>query len=235
MPNVSVYTGPLQTICTKNLPFFWSPLHQKCFNNIKNLACKTPILKPIVWHVPDDLSEEERSKFRVWVITDACPAGVGAILAQGASWELSRPAAFMSKKFTSTQRSYFAYELEALGVLEALSKWMDELTGGREFTVVTDHKALTYFKQKQHTTPRHIRWQNFFYGFKCDIVYVEGHKNKVADALSRYYKSSSDEDLNYDDFVSADVQIDKSGNDLPVSRVEEVEEMLHFHHLKVDI
>jgi hypothetical protein len=62
----------------------------------------------------------------------------------------------MSKKVTSTQHSYFAYELEALGVLEALSKWMDELTGGRHFTVVTDHKALTYFKEKYHTSGRHI-------------------------------------------------------------------------------
>jgi hypothetical protein len=101
MPNVSAYTGPLQTICTNNLPFFWSPLHQKCFNEIKNLVCKMPILKPIIWQMPDDLSEEERCKLRVWVITDACPAGIGAILAQGASWELSRPAAFMSLRLNA--------------------------------------------------------------------------------------------------------------------------------------
>src|SRR6266705_4987529 len=140
----------------------------------------------------------------------------------------------MLKKFTSTQRSYFMYELEALGVLEALTKWMDELTGGCAFTVVTDHKALTYFKQKQHTSGRHIRWQNFFYGFKCNIIYVEGHKNKVADALSCYYESSSDKDLHYNDFVSVDIHIDKLGDDLPLSQVEEAEEMLYFHCLKAE-
>jgi len=63
-------------------------------------------------------------------------------------WQSACPAAFMLKKFTSMQHTYFAYELEALGVLEALMKWLDELMGGHTFTVVTDHKALTYFKEK---------------------------------------------------------------------------------------
>ena len=184
MPNVSAYTGPLQTICTNNLPFRWTPLHQKCFDEIKALACKAPILKPIRWDVPKGLTDSELKEYSVWVITDACPAGMGAILAQGENWQTATPAAFMSKKFTSTQRSYYAYELEALGVLEALTKWYDELTGGRQFTVVTDHQALIYFKAKKHTAGHHIQWQNFFHGFKCDILYVEGHKNKVADALS---------------------------------------------------
>ena len=68
----------------------------------------------------------------------------------------------MLKKFTLTQCAYFTYELEALGMLEALMKWLDELMGGRTFTVVTDHKVLTYFKEKNHTAGCHIRWCNFF-------------------------------------------------------------------------
>ncbi|SRR5258708_1068903 len=158
---------------------------------------------------------------------DACPAGVGAVLAQGQDWKLSRPAAFMSKKFTATQCSYFGYELEALSMLEALTKWIDELTGGQKFTVVTDHKALTYFKAKQHTTGHHIRWQNFFSGFNCDIVYIEGHKNKVTDALSQYYNSSKDDDIHYNDLVSADIKINKNGEDLPLNCSEEAKKLLH--------
>src|SRR6266481_1896877 len=83
--------------------------------------------------------------------------------------------------------------------------------GGCTFTVVTDHKAPTYFKEKNHTAGCHIRWQNFFYGFNCKTIYIEGHKNKVADALSHYYSSLSDKDLHYDNFVSADIRIDKLG------------------------
>ncbi len=86
---------------------------------------------------------------------------MGAVLVQGENtqgenWQTAYPATFMSKKFTLTQHTYFAYELEALGVLEALTKWLDELTGGCTFTVVTNHKALTYFKEKNHTAGHHI-------------------------------------------------------------------------------
>src|SRR5260370_40349077 len=115
----------------------------------------------------------DRLKYRVWVIADVCPASVGAVLAQGKTWMTSHPATFMSKKFTLTQQAYFSYELEALGVLESLYKWLDELSRNRKFTMVTDHKALIYFKQKIHSTG-HIRWQNFFHTFNCDIIYIEG-------------------------------------------------------------
>src|SRR6266571_1638215 len=122
MPNIGSYTGLLQTICPNKQQFRWTPLHQKCFNEIKHLACGTPILKPIQWNPPENLSNEERTKLKVWVITDACPAGMGALIGQGEEWQTCQPAAFMSKKFTNTQCRYFAYELEALGVLKALMR-----------------------------------------------------------------------------------------------------------------
>ncbi len=152
---------------------------------------------------------------------DTRPAGIGAVLAQGETWMASCPATFMSKKFMHTQRSYFGYELEALGVLEALYKWLNELMGNHKFTVVTDHKVLIYFKQKAHNTGCHIRWQIFFHRFNCEILYIEGHKNKVADALSRYYESLNEDDIHYDEYVSVDICIDKNGEDLPIGRIEE--------------
>ena len=208
------------------MPFHWSLLHQKCFENIKSITCKTPILKPIIWDTPQDATDEEKARYQVWIIMDTCPAGIGAALAQGEAWMMSCPVGFMSKKFTPTQHAYFGYELEALGVLEALTKWLDELTGNHKFMVVTDHKALIYFKQKIHNTGHHIRWQNFFYGFNCKIMYIEGHKNKVTDALSRYYDSSNDDDLHYDEYVSTDIHIDKDGEDLLIGQAEEACSML---------
>jgi len=43
MPDVSAYTGPLAAIQKNGHPFHWRPLHQACMDNIKILACKTPI------------------------------------------------------------------------------------------------------------------------------------------------------------------------------------------------
>src|SRR6266705_3180480 len=220
MPNISSYTGPLQTICSNKQIFRWTPLHQKCFDEIKRLMCRAPILKPIQWNPLGNLSKEERNKLHVWVITDACPAGMGALIGQGEKWQTCHPAAFMSKKFTNTQCRYFAYELKAL------MRWQDDLMGGCEFTVITDHKALEYFKAKNHNSGRHLRWQAFFASFNCEIKYMEGHKNKVADALSQYYDSSTDEDLHFNDYVSADIHLDKNAEDIIPNRVEEYEELL---------
>ena len=62
LPNISAYTGPLQTICTNNMPFRWSPLHQKGFDQIKIIVCRMPILKPINWDIPIDVPDVKRSK-----------------------------------------------------------------------------------------------------------------------------------------------------------------------------
>ena len=46
-PDVSAYTGPFAAIQKNGHPFLWKPMHQVCMDNIKALACKTPILQPI--------------------------------------------------------------------------------------------------------------------------------------------------------------------------------------------
>src|ERR1700691_6536993 len=47
MPDVSAYTDPLAAIQNNRHPFHWGPMHQMCMDNIKLLACKTPMLRPI--------------------------------------------------------------------------------------------------------------------------------------------------------------------------------------------
>src|SRR5260221_14288830 len=99
-----------------------------------------------------------------------------------------------------------------------------------QWSLTTRHSLILRRKITLLATILH-RWCNFFYGFNCKIIYIEGHKNKVADALSCYYSSSSDKDLHYDDFISADIRIDKLGEDLPLSCAEEAWEMLFLNEL----
>ena len=119
MPDLSAYTGPLQAIQKNGHPFHWRPLHQVCMDNIKRLACKTPILRPIDPSLDDP----------IWVICDASASGVGAVYGQGPTWQTCRPAGFMSKKFTAAQHNYRVFEMETIAILEALLKWEDKLIG----------------------------------------------------------------------------------------------------------
>ena len=96
LPDVLAYTSPLENICKGGQPFHWRPIHKTCLQHIKNLARKTPILYPI------DMKKDEP----IWIICDASAFGIGVVYGQGPDWRTCHLAGFMSKKFTTVQRSY---------------------------------------------------------------------------------------------------------------------------------
>jgi len=100
LPDVSSYTGPLSAMSKNSQPFAWRLLHDKCFEMIKYICCKTPVLVPVN-HDKDD---------PIWVICDASVSGVGAMYGQGLTWQTCRPAGFMSRKFTDAQRHYRVFD-----------------------------------------------------------------------------------------------------------------------------
>ena len=208
LPNISEYTSPLSAMTKNGRPFLWRPLHDKCFQMIKNICCSTPILKPID---PDDPEP-------IWVICDASVFGIGAMYGQGKDWQTCRPAGFISKKFSDAQRHYRTFEQETIAILEALLKWEDKLMGYR-IHVVTDHKALEFFKTQRRLSARQSRWMEYLSRFDFDIRYVKGKLNKVADALSRFYEFDSwDEAPLVHHYVFADERLDPNHEDLPWDR-----------------
>ena len=90
----------------------------------------------------------------------------------------------MSKKFTNAQCSYFTYEHETLGVIEALKKWDDELLGLPEIWVITDHEALKTFMQKAHSGPCQIRWSQWLLRYQLKFINIPGSQNQSANAVS---------------------------------------------------
>jgi RNase H-like domain found in reverse transcriptase len=127
----------------------------------------------------------------------------------------------MSKKFTAAQMNYHMFEMETIAILKALLKWENKLLG-RRVLVVTDHKALEFFKTQWHLNSRQAHWMEFLACFDFDITYVKGETNLVADVLSRYYKNNHwDESHNASHYVNADAWLDPKGEDLPWVRFEE--------------
>ena len=212
MLDITAYTSPLSDMEHNDRPFVWRPLHQKCFDLIKNMACKAPILKPI----------DPRINEPIWLICDASIYGIGAMYGQGQEWRTCRPAGFLSRKFSSAQRAYHTYEQEALAILEGLMKWEDKLLG-RKFTVVTDHKALEFFKNIASPSGRQIRWLEYMARFNYSLQHVPGKDNKVADCLSRYYENDNADDFHpAQDYVNADVRLDPDWEDLKIGRIIEL-------------
>ena len=150
MPDITVYMSPISAICQNGQLFYWKPLHEACFQNIKAIACKSPILKPINPTCVD----------LIWVICDALTSGIRAMYGQGENWQTCHLAGFMSKKFTSAQMNYHVFEMETIVILKALLKWEDKLLG-RKLKIVTDHKVLEFFKTQRHLNSRQAWWMEF--------------------------------------------------------------------------
>jgi len=81
LPDITSYTGPLASMTMNGTPFYWKSLHEKCFQMIKAICCRMPILHPI----------ETKKDEPIWVICDTSIYGIGAMYGQGETWQTYRP------------------------------------------------------------------------------------------------------------------------------------------------
>ena len=107
-------------------------------------------------------------------------------------------------------------------LFRSLMKWEDKLLGWK-FTLVIDHKGLEYFKTQLILSPQQVRWWEYLFCFNYDTIHVDGERNRVANALSHYYKYDTIEDKHPDkDFIKADEILNTDGESLPVERFIEI-------------
>ncbi|GFX10143.1 retrovirus-related Pol polyprotein from transposon opus [Trichonephila clavipes] len=129
---------------------------------------------------------------------DASNYAIGSALHQVVDSEL-QPLAFFSRKLTSSEKSYSAYDRELLAIYSAIRHFRYMLEA-RDFTVFTDHKPLTYaFRQKSDKcSPRQIRQLDFISQFTTNIVHIPGSDNIAADVLSRVSAITFPSQIDYD-------------------------------------
>ncbi|GFT66539.1 retrovirus-related Pol polyprotein from transposon opus [Trichonephila clavipes] len=87
---------------------------------------------------------------------DASDYAIGGALHQVVDSEL-QPLAFFSRKLTSSEKSYSAYDRELLAIYSAIRHFRYMLEA-RDFTVFTDHKPLTYAFRQKVTSVLHGRF-----------------------------------------------------------------------------
>ncbi|GFU15630.1 hypothetical protein TNCV_3615491 [Trichonephila clavipes] len=129
---------------------------------------------------------------------DASDYAIGGALHQVVDSEL-QSLAFFSRKLTSSEKSYSAYDRELLAIYSAIRHFRYMLEA-RDFTVFTDHKPLTYaFRQKSDKcSPRQIRQLDFISQFTTNIVHLPGSDNIAADVLSRVSAITFPSQIDYD-------------------------------------
>lgn len=200
VPLLSIRSAALSTLTHLDEKWRWGPVEIESFKAVKAAVERHLVLKPIDW-----IAAKDNSRMKVFVVCDACPSGVGAVMGQGPTWDKIVIADMWSARFSSTQSNYPTHQQELLAIVGALDKFEDQLMG-RQFMVVTDHRSLEYFKRQPSLSPRQVRWYEFLSRFHFNIVYVKGHLNLVADALSRKYENKPRTDN--DEYVDVDIKLE---------------------------
>lgn len=152
----------------------WTEESIKAFNDSKKIISEAVTLA----HPDPDA--------KLVLMTDASNSCVGAALHQVINEEL-QPLGFYSKKLNNAQTKYSTYDRELLAIYMAI-KHFRYVIEGRDLTVLTDHKPLTYAlskKESKSDSPRRLRQLDFIAQFCTKINYVEGKSNSAADFLSR--------------------------------------------------
>jgi transposase InsO family protein len=171
IPYFSEVAEPLSRLTKKNVRYIWGPEQEQAFNQLKQLLSSQPVLT----HFDGSKPLEVRC--------DASVIGLGAELVQleELGWKLVANA---SRLLTDAERAYGASERECLAIVYATEKFSPYIHG-LKFTVVTDHLALKWLKEKSDLSPRLLRWALHLQKYDFDVVYRSGRLMKDADALSR--------------------------------------------------
>ncbi|KRH93961.1 putative transposable element, partial [Pseudoloma neurophilia] len=116
------------------------------------------------------------------IYTDASQLGIGAALCKLENNEI-RLVLWISRKFLPREKNYTTTEKECLSVVWAVNKFRQFLH--KKFIIRNDHQALKWLLSQKEPKERLARWIMQLNTYHFEFEHIEGHKNVVADALSR--------------------------------------------------
>ena len=149
----------------------WNQRPNEVFITLRNLLTSEPLLQ-----YPDFT--------KPFVLTaDTSNEGLGVILSQGPIGQ-DLPISYGSRTLVSAEKNYSVTERELVAIVWGCKQFRQYLYG-RKFTIVTDHKPLTWVFNVKDPSLRLLRWRIKLEEYNYDIVYKPGVKNTNADALSR--------------------------------------------------
>ena len=116
--------------------------------------------------------------------TDASDTGIGAVLSQLDTDGKERVIAYASRTLSKPERRYCVTRRELLGVVYFVRQFKLFLAG-QDFTVRTDHGALTWLMNFKDPEGQMARWLETLQQYNFKIVHRRGRLHTNADALSR--------------------------------------------------
>lgn len=186
VPNFAHIAAPLYHLLGKRIRWKWTEAESAAFHQLKEELYTNRVL------VFPDFSKP----FRLAV--DASQFACGAVLCQLDDEGNERPISFASKVFGPAQRGSAAIVREAFALAWAVEQFRPYVLGAVDFTIFTDHQALTYLWRKTKPVPEgsRIGMALALIGqYNLTITHRPGKDNVVADMWSRV-KAMTEDDIN---------------------------------------
>jgi len=171
IPQFSKIAKPLTELLKKSQKWRWDVEQIQSFNFLQAALMREPVLQYTDFTKPFVLT------------TDASGFAVGAILCQGTISQ-DKPIAFSSRTLNQAEQNYSTIEKELTAIVWACRYFRPYLLG-KHFTIVTDHRPLTWMFSVKDPSSRLLRWRLLLEEYDYMIAYKAGKKNVNADALSR--------------------------------------------------
>lgn len=170
IPDVATKTYPLRQLI-KNNKFSWEKPQETAFKELKSTLTNDSVLGFYSVHDP------------TFVIADASPVGLGAVLCQN-SEEGPRVIAYGHRSLSEREQKYHITEKEAMALVWAVEHFHRYLFG-KKFDLITDHKPLEFMFSPRHTLCARVeRWILRIQAYDFNVIYKPG-KTNIADPLSR--------------------------------------------------
>lgn len=150
----------------------WTTKCEAAFQKLKEKLSTSFILIPPNWDKP----------FHIYI--DASNIALGCVLSQKYDNNLDHPIYFASRQLIATEKNYTTTELEALGMIFAVQKFMHYLLD-YSFIFYVDHDALKYLINKPDLSGRLARWVLLLQEFNFIIVVRLGKSHANVDHLSK--------------------------------------------------
>jgi hypothetical protein len=138
----------------------WNERTEESFTTLKDLLTSEPLLRYPEFTKPFVLT------------TDAISEALDAILSQGPIGR-DLPISYISRTLNNAERYYSTIERELLAIFRSFKQFRQYLLG-RKFTIVTDHKPLTWVFNIKDPSSRLLRYRLKLVEFDYDITYKPG-------------------------------------------------------------
>jgi hypothetical protein len=122
------------------------------------------------------------------VTCDASSTGIGSILSQGQIVH-GLPVAYANRVLIKAEKNYSTIERELLAIVWGCKQFRQYIWG-RKFTIVTDHKPLTWIFKMNDPSSSIMRLKLKLQEFDYTIVYKKGKENGNSDGLSRMFSGT---------------------------------------------